>query len=168
MNIYRKLAYSAVLVALGVSLGYALAWIPNVELVSFICVLTGYTLGFSWGIIDGALIFLLFSFLSPFGMAPLPVWIAQGIGGAFLGFCGAFAGNRMTKPFIAAGIAIAGTVIYDLSTNIAGFFTFPTERTFMVYIIGGMSFSIVHIATNGLIFALLFPLIISKVIKNRL
>ena len=53
----KALSYSAILVALGVGLGYVLAWIPNVELVSFTAVLAGFMLGMKWGIIDGALMF---------------------------------------------------------------------------------------------------------------
>ena len=165
--IYRKMAYSAVLLALGVGLGYALAWIPNIELVSFVCVLAGFMLGAEWGIIDGALIFLLYSFLSPFGMAPLPLWIAQGIGGAFLGFLGYLWGTRLKKPLFAMALGISGTLVYDLLTNLAGFFFFPTENTFIVYLLSGLSFSLVHIIANGVIFAILFPIIARNYLKRH-
>jgi len=157
---FHKISYGAVLVALGVGLGYALAWIPNVELVSFTAVLSGFLLGTGYGIFIGALIFLLYSFLSPFGMAPLPLFIAQGIGGAVFGFAGAILKNRLKNPLYAAAAAIVGTLFFDLITNSAGFFTFPSQSTFIAYISGGIIFGVVHILANAVIFAVLFPMMI--------
>jgi len=159
---YRKLAYSAVLVALGVGLGYVLAWFPNVELVSFTAVLSGAVLGTVWGVIDGAFIFLIFSMLSPFGMAPVPLLAAQGLSGAMLGLTGGFFGKKINKPVYALLLGIGGTLMYDILTNAAGYFNFPTGQTFFVYLIGGVSFSVIHIFANGLLFCVLFPIILKQ------
>ena len=166
-TMHKKLSYSAVLIALGVGLGYALAWAPNIELVSFIAVLSGVMLGGVWGTIDGALVFLLFSFLSPFGLPPFPLWLAQGIGGACLGFGGSIFGKRLKNPLFAIMLAIAGTLLYDVLTNAAGYFTFPTGNTFIIYIIGGLSFSLLHILSNSAIFAILFPLLTRMTIFKK-
>jgi len=155
----RIIAYSAALVALGIGLGYALAWLPNVELVSFTAALSGFVLGRTWGIIDGALIFGIYSALSPFGMAPLPLLLAQIIGGAFIGFLGALLRKKLNKAYFAAIIGILGTAFYDIITNAAGFVAFPTKQAFLAYIVAGLSFSIVHIVSNAVIFAILFPVI---------
>jgi len=163
---FRPLAYSAVLVALGVALGYALAWVPNVELVSFTAALAGYLLGASLGAFVGAMIFMLYSFLSPFGMAPLPLWLAQGIGGLAWGICGAVFTKYLARPVFAAGIAIAATLFYDIITNAAGYFAFPTGSTFIVYLVSGISFALVHIVSNCVLFALLFPLLTAKLGKK--
>ncbi len=168
---YRKLAYSAVLVALGVGLGYVLARFPNVELVSFAAVLSGVILGTAWGVIDGAFIFLIFSMLSPFGMAPVPLLAAQALSGALLGLAGGLFGKKIKKPACALLLGIAGTLMYDILTNAAGYFTFPTGQTFIVYLIGGISFSVIHIFANGLLFCVLFPIILKQKllrINNRI
>ncbi len=159
----RSLAYSGVLVGLGVGVGYALAWVPNVELISFTAALSGYILGAVWGAFDGATMFLLYSFFSPFGVAPLPQWIAQGVGGAAFGLCGATLWRRLGHPVVAAAVGAAATAFYDLITNAAGYFAFPTKQTFAAYMISGIAFSALHIAANAVVFALLFPLISRRV-----
>lgn len=159
---FHIVAYGAILVALGVGLGYALAFVPNVELVSLSAVLAGYLLGAGWGTFIAAVIFLLYSFLSPFGMAPLPLWISQGIGGAVFGLVGAAFSKKLRKPLFAAAIAIVATLFYDTITNAAGFFAFPTKDTFIVYLFAGIAFSTVHIAANAVLFAILFPIIARK------
>lgn len=164
---YLRLSYSAILIALAVGLGYALAWIPNVELVSFTCVLAGYILGAGWGMFVGGIALMLYSFLSPFGMAPPPVWIAQGIGGASLALAGAIFSTKMKKPIYAMAVGIAATIFYDILTNAAGFFAFPTKSTFIVYLFSGFAFAVVHIIANGAIFAVLFPLLGNRIEKFR-
>lgn len=156
----KKIAYSAVFLALGVTLGYALSWLPNVELVSLVCFVAGYWLGFQFGIPTGLGIYMLYSFLSPYGMAPMPLWLAQGIGGAFFSLLGAFISRCKTKLAL-AGVAagFVGTLFYDAITSITGFILFPTEDTFLIYIAGGLPFYGIHLLSNTIIFASALPVI---------
>ena len=104
---YRKIAYSAVLVGVGVALGYALALVPNVELVSFVCVFSGALLGKFWGGVDGALIFGLYSLLAPFGMPPVPLFITQIICGACMGISAGESMSRfLTTPILATSASL--------------------------------------------------------------
>jgi len=160
---FKRIAYSAVLVALGVGLGYAFAWLPNIELVSLTAALAGFIMGIGAGAFVGALTFMLYSFISPFGMAPPPLWIAQGIGGALFGMFGGLFAAPMRKPLYAAAIGIAFTLFYDIITNAAGYFAYPTKETFVVYMASGIAFGAVHIASNAVLFAILFPLLARKV-----
>lgn len=156
----KKIAYSAVFLALGVTLGYAFSWIPNVELVSLVCFLSGYWLGFQFGITTGMGIYMLYSFLSPYGMAPIPLWLTQGIGGAFFSFLGALAARCKTKlTLIGIAMGFVGTLFYDAITSITGFILFPTEDTFLVYIAGGLPFYGIHLLSNTIIFASALPVI---------
>ena len=164
-RVFKNVAYGAILVALGVGLGYALAWIPNVELVSLTAALAGYLLGGIRGAFVGALTFLLYSFFSPYGMPPPQLWVAQGIGGAVIGMSGATFKKWLEKPLFAAAIGIIVTLLYDIITNAAGYFAFPTGMTFAVYLVGGIAFAIIHIASNGAIFAILFPILTKKICK---
>jgi len=163
---YRKIAYSAVLVGVGVALGYALALVPNVELVSFVCVFSGALLGKFWGGVDGALIFGLYSFLSPFGMPPVPLFATQIICGACMGISGAIAGKKLNNPVYAALTGVLLTLFYDIATNAAGYFTFPTAQTFFVYLLGGITFAVVHILSNGVLFAVLFPVVLPRLTRG--
>jgi hypothetical protein len=155
----KNIARSAIFIALAVALGYALSWVPNVELISFTVCFAGFALGAQWGAFVGASAFLLYSFLSPFGMAPLPLWIAQGIGGAIIGLSGGLFKKVLAKTAFAAVAGIVLTAIYDVLTNAAGFFAFPSGSTFIIYIVGGISFAAIHIFSNALVFAVFFPII---------
>lgn len=156
----RKVAYSSIFLALGVALGYALSWLPNIELVSFVCALSGYWLGAGLGMLTGAGIYMLYSFLSPYGMAPMPLWIAQGIGGAVFAFLGVlFVRCKSRLAFYGAVAGALGTLFYDAITSVAGFIFFPSGNTLVAYIVAGAPFYAAHILSNTIIFAVLFPAI---------
>ena len=161
---YRNIAYSAIIVALAVTLGYALAAVPNVELVTFTLALGGALLGPGRGAAVGAMGFGLYSALSPYGIAPPPVYIAQLIGGAAIGLMGGVLTEYIAKKprgirAVLSGMTGAGLAfIYDLLTNLGSFFAVGADRAFLPFIIGGIGFSLVHIGANALIFALLLPL----------
>ena len=110
--------------------------------------------------------FGLYSILSPFGIAPPPLLIAQIIGGAIIGVAGAFLPRvykKSIKPWLfsasAALVGIIVTFIYDTLTNIGSFVTIASSTTFIPFLISGISFSLIHILANGAIFAILFPII---------
>ncbi len=158
-----KIAYGAILIALAVALGYALALVPNIELVTLTLAFGGFLLGGLWGMLVGAMGFGLYSVLSPFGAAPPPLLLAQIIGGAFIGLCGSFLRRIRRRDwlfYIASGAAgFFVTLFYDISTNIGSFIMISSESTLVPFIVGGLSFSIVHILANTAIFAILFPIL---------
>ncbi len=161
------IAYGAIIIALAVALGFVLAPVPNIELVTLTLAFGGYLLGGGWGALIGAMGFGLYSMLSPYGIAPPPLFAAQIIGGGVIGFGGAMlrkiAFNRNRGAFIkVTACAITGlivTLIYDILTNIGSFVLIASETTFIPFLVGGLGFAIVHIAANCVIFALLFPII---------
>lgn len=158
-----KIAYGAILIALAVALGYALALVPNIELVTLTLAFGGFLLGGWWGMLVGALGFGLYSVLSPFGVAPPPLLFAQIIGGAFIGLGGSFLRKIRRRNWLfyaasgATGFII--TLFYDISTNVGSFIMISSESTLLPFIIGGLSFSIMHIVANTAIFAILFPIL---------
>ena len=170
----RRAAYGGIIIALAIALGYALAAIPNVELVTFTLAFGGVILGFGWGALVGGMGFGLYSILSPYGMAPLPLLIAQIIGGGIIGLGGAMLGRWLragSSPFGAFLLsALTGTILtlsYDILTNIGSFILIASSETLAAFIVGGLGFSIVHIVANGLIFALLMPMVMRLTKKYR-
>lgn len=157
-----RIAYGAIVIALAIALGYALALVPNIELVTLTLAFGGYLLG-SWGALVGAIGFGLYSLLSPYGVAPPPLLIAQIIGGGVIGLGGALMRNfnkyAWTSVLMAGLIGGLITLLYDVLTNIGAYIMISSETTFIPFIIGGISFSILHIVSNVLIFAVLFPII---------
>ena len=167
-NPVARAAHGGVIIALAVALGYAFALVPNVELVTLTLTFGGYLLGAGWGAIVGALGFGLYSALSPYGIAPPPVFAAQIIGGAVIGFSGvllrkAFKPGAKTavKVLFAVITGLVVTFIYDILTNLGSYIAISSKATFVPFIIGGIGFAVVHILANGAIFAVLFPILVS-------
>ncbi|MCK5833317.1 ECF transporter S component [bacterium] len=166
-NELKKITLSSIIIALAIALGYALAFIPNVELVTFTLAFGGAILGYARGPIIGALGFLLYSILSPYGMAPPPLIVAQVLGGAVIGLGGAILGRSYKKMgsrwifiLISLCVGLISTFIYDLLTNLGSYIVVATSATLIPFLIGGISFSLIHIASNSMIFAILFPAIL--------
>ena len=160
-------------ISAGVSLGFALAHIPNVELVTATIFLSGYFLGLKEGILVGICTEGLYSLLNPFGLAAPPLFLAQIISMGFAGFAGAvFCKHRSMKG-----------IIYPIQLGIVGFgltllFAASTTLSFVLFIelsarqiigsfIYGMGFYITHLMTNTLIFIILVPVIIQGLDKIK-
>lgn len=163
-----RIAYGAIIIALAIALGYALALVPNVELVTLTLAIGGYLLGGGWGLIVGALGFGLYSILSPFGVAPPLLLLAQILGGGLIGYSGSLLRKKVKKKWtlVLKSALIGGTVtlFYDLLTNLGSYIMITSEKTLIPFIVGGLSFSILHIVANVVIFAVLFP-ILSRYLK---
>ncbi len=162
-----------VFIALGVSLGFALINIPNVELVTATIFISGFLLGVKEGIVVGLLTEALYSLLNPFGMAAPPLFIAQVLSMGIAGFLGGILAKQKSRR---SGMA------YYLQLGLAGFlttaiFALLTTLSFVLLInfslnklagsfIYGLGFYIVHIVTNTIIFLTLVPTIINVAEKT--
>jgi len=168
----KKISLMGIFIALGVSLGFALINIPNVELITATIFISGYLLGIKEGIVVGLLTESLYSLLNPFGMAAPPLFIAQILSMAMAGFMGAVVAKQKSQK----------RIIYYLKLGLAGFlataiFALLTTLSFVLLInfsfeklagsfIYGLGFYIVHIVTNTIIFLTLVPAIINLVEKT--
>ncbi len=158
-NTRHQIAYSGILIALGTGLGYALAFVPNVELIALCAFCAGTLLQPKFALFSGLAMFALFSAISPFGIAPIPVFAAQCVGGLFYAMLGLLMRKLANKMIFCALAGFIGTFFYDLLTNATGFVVFPTEDTFFLYMLGGMSFAVIHVISNTVIFAIIAPLL---------
>ncbi|MFP4458898.1 MAG: ECF transporter S component [Candidatus Zixiibacteriota bacterium] len=160
----KKIALSSVLIAIGVGFGYLLSGIPNIELITLTIFIAGYSLGAIYGSSCGAMIWIIYGAFNPFGMAPLPIFAAQIIAGAFIGIFGAIAyriikniKERYLRILIFAFSGAFLTLFYQILINSASFISFGSKDTLIAYIIGGLSFALLHIVSNTLIFSILIP-----------
>lgn len=154
---------ASLLVAVAVSLGFALAALPNVELVTVTVFISGFLLGPGFGAGVGAAAAVLFSAFNPLGAALPPLLAAQALGQSVAGFAGGAVGpvivrlpRRILASAAAAGVGLALTVLYDVLTNAGAYVTMTGERTFealVKFIAAGMLFSGVHIVWNTAVFA---------------
>ena len=91
----RQLIQTALFTALCVSLGYLLAGVPNLEILSASVFTSGVLLGARRGSIVGGMAELLYAGLNPYGLAPFPLLSAQVVGVALIGASGGFVAPLM-------------------------------------------------------------------------
>ena len=166
MKPVTRVAFAGVSIALAVGLGYALAPVPNIELVSLAVVLASFYLGKLIGPIIGLLSFFLYSLLNPYGLAPPPVLVAQMMGGLFIGLSGSWVRDLYDKIkdpsgrlIFAGALGFMVTLVYDVATNLGAYISAGSQETLMVFLIGGLSFSSMHLVSNTIIFAIILPLV---------
>lgn len=154
----RRLAYAALLVALGLTGAYAES-IPNLESLTLVAFCSGVLLGVRDGVAVGGLTMLLFTLLNPYGPAPPWVMLAQVLGMALAGAAGAWFGRAggprwpaRRRAVVLSILAVVLTTIYDLMTNIASGLVFGQMR---LVLLAGIPFSLWHIGFNVALFAVI-------------
>ena len=156
----RRLAYAALLVAVGLTGAYAES-IPNFESLTLVTFCAGVLLGFRDGVLVGSLTMLLYTLLNPYGPAPPLVMLAQVIGMAVSGALGAwFAGigapswTVLRRAWMLGLCAIVATAAFDLVTNVATGLVFGQMK---YWLLAGIPFSLWHIGFNVALFATIGP-----------
>ena len=76
----RKALLASLLVATAVALGYALAAVPNVELMTVTVFIAGYLLGAGAGVLVGMAAIALYSTFNPLGAAPVGAAAESSVG----------------------------------------------------------------------------------------
>ncbi|MFH1842359.1 MAG: hypothetical protein ABIF77_04075 [bacterium] len=163
----------AVLVGLftgtAVGVAYLLSGVPNVELVTLVCMLAGGVLGPGLGFVCGFLAILIYSVGNPYGLPSPAILLAQGLGMGFAGMLGHVAasvvlphrrhGNLRTAALLSLLLGSLAVLLYDLLTTLA-MLTFDLRLDLLI--IGGIPFTLLHLATNAPLFLILFPLLLVR------
>lgn len=160
--------------ALAVVLGYALVYVPNIELFTLTIFIGGFILDKRDGVIIGLLSSLIFVFFNPYGTSPLPLFIYQIINYCLIGLLGGTIGNffrekeyfkpkeDLYKFRIMAYLGLIGaliTFIYDIISTLIGFlitYGFNIELLILSYI-SGIPFTTIHLIGNTLEFIFILP-----------
>lgn len=165
----RHLTLGGMFIALAVGLSYVLASFPNIELMLATVFVAGGMLGWRLGLTTGLLAETLFSTLNPYGMAPLPVLLAQvfsvGLAGMAGGWCRPLAAVKrpILRHLFFGAIGFGLTLIFDLMTTLGTAFLmgWSMER-FLALMAVGSPFYLTHWVSNVLIFALLVPALLRR------
>jgi len=159
MKTTRHTVLATLLVTLGVTVGQAFAGVPNVELVTFVVVVSGYLLGSLLGAVVGGTTIAIHSVFNAFGAAPPPVLVAQVVAYALIGVVGSPLGRlvvrlgRSSGAVIASIAGAAGVLTYQVFVNVASWIAYPTGVPVWGYIAGGVTFAAVQIGWNAALFA---------------
>lgn len=144
--------------------GQALAAVPNVEAVTLLAFIAGYLLGPLRGALVGSAGMAAHSLFNVMGAVAPPVWIAQVVCYAFIGFCGSVAGSRIMRieartaqSLAAAMTAIVLTLFYQVVVNVVSFLAFASNVPLWTYVWGGIAFAAVQIVWNAALFFVVAP-----------
>jgi len=180
----RGVALVAVFVGLAAALGFALAPVPNVELVTFTVFAAGATLGRARGALVGALTAALYSGLNPAGsgVAIPTLFAGQILAWSLTGFVGGLAGRLLvplTRKATALRVAVSGalgallTIVYQgaviLGLALAGMTLAGADAGWSAWrsdlgaaLAANAFFSLVHVVSNGILFSVLAPQIVPR------
>lgn len=167
---HREIILMAIFIALAVAGGFFLAQFPNIELVTAIIFLSGMLLGSKRGAFIGAVAEFLYSFFNPYGMAAPPLLLAQISSMALTGAAGGVMQKffRQHQPPIGL-LGFTGfflTFIFDLLTTLSfTLFVGTGLPGFITAITFGLYFYIAHQISNGMIFAVLLPILLRHLHK---
>lgn len=156
----RTIVTAAVLVALAVALGFALIHVPNVELITLMVFSSGHLLGRRIGLLVGAVSMGLFTTLNPLGMPVVPLALTQVTAMALIGLLGGQTRSWVKRAPAWARLALCGllaTMFYDLITNLVMALSLGMIGQLTKVLIAGLSFSLLHMISNTVIFAAAGP-----------
>ena len=176
-----RVALLGIFTALAVVLGYALVFIPNIELFTLMIFLAGFIMGKRDGAIVGLMSSFIFVFFNPYGVSPLPLFAYQLVHYVLVGFLGGMMCNFLKKkdffkpeedlyvlPVLII-LAITGALItftYDvISTLIGALVIYGTLESFWPIYIIGLPFTTVHLIGNTLGFIFILPMLIQLIYK---
>ena len=169
---------AGLLAALTTAAGYALAGVPNVELVTVLIFVSGFLLGAKLGAAVGAVSWAAHSMFNPLGAALPPIFAAQVVSGVLVGCMGGLLGRRLVRvrnrlaASLAAGfIGLVLTVVFQLLVNTAFFFTFTDDgasRSLYKYLLAGLVFTLTHLIWNAAVFAVVLIPLLSVLDRYRL
>lgn len=156
---FARVARIGIFSALAFGVNAPFLVIPNIETFSLALFLSGLFLGFLDGVLVGFVAGIIFIFFNPNGpQTVIPVGLAQLLGFMLFGLAGGALRRLILKnykPLRASAIMLAAgailTLWYDLSTNLVFALIFGP---FWPTLIGGLSFGIIHLISNTVIFAL--------------
>lgn len=176
-----RVALLGIFTALAVVLGYALVFIPNIELFTLMIFLSGFIMGKRDGAIVGIMSSFIFVFFNPYGVSPIPLFAYQLAHYALVGLFGGVMCDFLSKksffkpeedlyvyPVIII-FAISGAVItftYDIISTLIGALIFygSIESFWPTYIIG-LPFTTIHLIGNTLGFIFILPVLIQLIYK---
>ena len=169
-----EIALIGILSALAVAGGYLFIAIPNVEIFTYTIFLSGLLLGQRNGMLVGVIASSIFSTFNPYGISPLPLFIAQALSRALVGYLGGryakfgLGNRRFWIRAIAFGVAgLILTWVYILLTFSSSMFSmgFSLEQL-NIWFAGGIISYLILTLNNVLIFALVLPFV-SRELSRR-
>lgn len=174
----RRIALTTVLTALSVASNYALSWMPNLNLMDTIVMVSGALYGLQVAIPVAVLSWAIYGTLNPYGFN-LPILVATTVSELLYAIAGrAMRGETLNglrdgglRNYLSLGakLAVVGclcTILYDLATNMAFAAVFGVHP--LVALVQGVPFSVMHVLGNSQILLWAAPAIVKVLGRNGL
>ncbi len=165
------------MISLTVTLGYTLAGIPNVELMTLTVFLSGFLLGARLGIIVGVASITIHALFNPLGVSLPPLLISQAIGFAVIGAAGAIFApviprlrRRPAAMLLAGLLGLVLTLIYDVLTSIGAYYAAmggSASESLWGFVAGGVMFLGMHIVWNTGLFLFVVKPVLTVLSRYR-
>ncbi len=162
-----EIALIGIFSALAVAGAFLFISIHNIEIFTATIFLSGLLLGQRNGLLVGVIASSIFSTFNPYGISPLPLFIAQALGRALVGYLGGryakFGLEKRSFWIRTVAFGVAGlllTWVYILLTFSSSFFSmgFSLEQM-KIWFVGGLPSYLILTVSNLLIFALVIPFV---------
>ncbi|MGB5105168.1 MAG: ECF transporter S component [Candidatus Zixiibacteriota bacterium] len=153
IGLYSALAYAG---------SFVLMVIPNATLGILMVFFGGYGTGTLAGCLIGAISATLISLFNPYGMAMLPILLAQIGGYSCVGMLGGSLANRLnarTSVYYLLSLGLLGVttaLLYQIPVSIVDAWLFGPFRERLVV---SASFALITVASNVIFFIVLFPIL---------
>lgn len=173
----RAVAATAVFIALAVALGYLLAPVPNVELVTLAVFVSGVALGRARGAVVGAATMAIYSGFSPngSGVAIPPMYVAQIAAMSISGFAGGLTAGYWRSPVrrprwrtaaAACAVGLFLTAFYQCSVIVGLAIAMPEfNEGLLAALVANAFFSSLHLLSNAVVFTVVAPALFARLGK---
>ncbi len=167
----RFVARVAIFSALAYVLALVSVYIPNVSLIFIAIFASGAMFGSKCGLSAGGLGMFLWTVFNPFGMAAVPIMLAQIIGMMIVGALGGI----VAASLIMRTIAPRGFWMFGIMGLLAGFVYQLIVSGVNAWLFGpfresleaGLAFALLTIISNAVIFPAAYPVIVKLAARGR-
>lgn len=174
-----RLAVVGIFSALALAIGYAFAFIPNVELFTMTIFLAGFLFGKRIGASVGAIASVLFTYFNPLGASQPLLYGTQITLYTLLGLLGGvFRGKKLLSEIqvdtktvlLLAAIGATFILVFDFLATFAQYTPYIgfSLEALVPYLIMGIPYTLVHVISNIFAFCCLIPVIVSALQPLRI
>lgn len=177
-----KMAVVSVFTAMSLSTNYLMIDAPNIKLMDSLIFIAGFLFGLDVGVATAVSVWLVYGFVNPYGQDGIVLLLFLIVGECFYAIAGAVL-RRTTRPSrmfanwgfwhsvtVFGGLGLLITFAYDALTNFATYLFLANSlyQAFLIGLITGAPFAILHELSNMFFFATIVPGAIYAAQRSRL
>jgi hypothetical protein len=175
-------AVVSVFTALSLGTNYLMIDLWNIKLMDSLIFIAGFLFGLDVGVATSISVWLIYGFVNPYGQDSIILLLFLIVGECFYAVAGSLM-RRATRPsqifenwgfwhsvLVFGGLGLLATFAYDALTNFATYLFLANSlyQAFLIGMITGVPFAIIHEISNTVFFATIVPGAIYAAQRSRL